>query len=98
PSFKYSRLFAIGLYTLLESSDPEMVKDEKLRNEALKTIANSLNLSEDKLSKDLDLYRSNLDKMAQAAIVMADMVAADRKRREQRAQQSDTKVAPPSQE
>lgn len=97
-SFKYSRLFAIGLYTLLESSDPEMVKDEKLRNEALKTIANSLNLSEDKLSKDLDLYRSNLDKMAQAAIVMADMIAADRKRREQRAQNSETKVAPPSQE
>ncbi|MEM6752556.1 MAG: photosystem II biogenesis protein Psp29 [Cyanobacteria bacterium P01_C01_bin.38] len=98
PSFKYSRLFAIGLYTLLESSDPEMVKDEKLRNEALKTIAKSLNLSEDKLSKDLDLYRSNLDKMAQAAIVMADMIAADRKRREQRAQNNETKVAPPSQE
>ncbi|MDY6897386.1 MAG: photosystem II biogenesis protein Psp29 [Cyanobacteriota bacterium] len=98
-SFKYSRLFAIGLYTLLETSDPEMVKDEKTRNEALKTIANSLNLSEDKLTKDLDLYRSNLDKMAQAAIVMADMIAADRKRREQRAaQKPDTKVAPPSQE
>lgn len=98
-SFKYSRLFAIGLYTLLETSDPEMVKDEKARNEALKTIASSLNLSEDKLSKDLDLYRSNLDKMAQAAIVMADMIAADRKRREQRAaQKPDAKVAPPSQE
>jgi len=98
-SFKYSRLFAIGLYTLLETSDPEMVKDEKARNEALKTIASSLNLSEDKLTKDLDLYRSNLDKMAQAAIVMADMIAADRKRREQRAaQKPDTKVAPPSQE
>ena len=98
-SFKYSRLFAIGLYTLLETSDPEMVKDEKARNEALKTIANSLNLSDDKLTKDLDLYRSNLDKMAQAAIVMADMIAADRKRREQRAaQKSETKVAPQSQE
>ncbi|MCJ8279433.1 MAG: photosystem II biogenesis protein Psp29 [Rivularia sp. ALOHA_DT_140] len=98
PSFKYSRLFAIGLYTLLESSDPEMVKEEKARNEALKTIANGLNLLEEKLSKDLDLYRSNLDKMEQAAIVMADMIAADRKRREQRAQKSDTKVAPPSPE
>ena len=98
-SFKYSRLFAIGLYTLLETSDPEMVKDEKARNEALKTIASSLNLSEDKLTKDLDLYRSNLDKMAQAAIVMADMIAADRKRREQRAaQKSEDKVSPPSQE
>ncbi len=97
--FKYSRLFAIGLYTLLETSDPEMVKDEKLRNEALKTIANGLHLPDDKLSKDLELYRSNLDKMAQAAIVMADMIAADRKRREQRAaEKADTKVAPPSQE
>ena len=97
--FKYSRLFAIGLYTLLESSDPEMVKDEKLRNQALKTIADGLHLPDDKLSKDLDLYRSNLDKMAQAAIVMADMIAADRKRREQRAaEKADTKVAPPSQE
>ncbi len=96
PKFKYSRLFAIGLYTLLENSDPEMVKDEKLRNEALKTIANSLHLSEDKLSKDLDLYRSNLDKMAQAAVVMADMIAAERKRREQRSGQSDTTVAPPA--
>lgn len=70
--FKYSRLFAIGLYTLIESSDPEMVKDDKLRNEALKTIADSLHLSDEKLSKDLDLYRSNLEKMAQAAIVMAE--------------------------
>ncbi|MEO1372850.1 MAG: photosystem II biogenesis protein Psp29 [Cyanobacteria bacterium J06635_10] len=96
PKFKYSRLFAIGLYTLLESSDPEMVKDEKLRNEALKTIANSLQLSEDKLSKDLDLYRSNLDKMAQAAVVMADMIAAERKRREQRSAKSDTTTAPPA--
>ncbi len=96
--FKYSRLFAIGLYTLLESSDPEMVKDEKFRNEAFSSIANGLNLSDDKLSKDLDLYRSNLDKIAQAAVVMADMIAADRKRREQRAQKSDSKVAPPSQE
>ncbi|MEA5596540.1 photosystem II biogenesis protein Psp29 [Rivularia sp. UHCC 0363] len=98
PKFKYSRLFAIGLYTLLESSDPEMVKDEKLRNEALKNIANGLHLSDDKLSKDLDLYRSNLDKMAQAAVVMADMIAAERKRREQRAQQSSATVAPPNKE
>ncbi len=98
PKFKYSRLFAIGIYSLLESSDPEMLKDEKLRNEALKSIAEGLHLSDDKLSKDLDLYRSNLDKMAQAAVVMADMIAAERKRREQRAQQSNSTVAPPSKE
>ncbi|MEA5505430.1 photosystem II biogenesis protein Psp29 [Halotia wernerae UHCC 0503] len=96
PNFKYSRLFAIGLFSLLELSDPELVKDEKQRTEALKTIAAGLHLSEEKLNKDLELYRSNLDKMEQALIVMADMLEADRKKREQRQQQSSTPVAPPT--
>ncbi|MBW4683900.1 MAG: photosystem II biogenesis protein Psp29 [Komarekiella atlantica HA4396-MV6] len=96
PNFKYSRLFAIGLFSLLENSDPEVIKDEKQRTEALKAIANGLNLSDDKLNKDLELYRSNLDKMAQALIVMADMMSAERKKREQRKQQSTTPVAPPT--
>lgn len=96
PNFKYSRLFAIGLFTLLELSNPELVKDEKQRTEALKTIAAGLHLSDDKLNKDLDLYRSNLDKMTQALAVMADMLSADRKKREQRQQQASTPVAPPN--
>lgn len=96
PNFKYNRLFAIGLFSLLEFSDPELVKDEKQRTEALKTIANGLHLSDDKLNKDLELYRSNLDKMAQAMVVMADMLSADRKKREQRTQKSSTTVAPPT--
>jgi len=96
PNFKYSRLFAVGLFSLLELADPELVKDDKQRNEALKAIANGLHLSEDKLSKDLELYRSNLDKMAQALIVMADILTADRKKRDQRQQKSTTSVAPPS--
>ncbi|MBW4669625.1 MAG: photosystem II biogenesis protein Psp29 [Cyanomargarita calcarea GSE-NOS-MK-12-04C] len=96
-NFKYSRLFAIGIFSLLEQADPELVKDEKQRNDALKIIATGLHLSDDKLTKDLELYRSNLDKMAQALIVMADMVSADRKKREKRAAgQSSTAVAPPT--
>lgn len=85
--FKYNRLFAIGIFTLLESANPELVKDDKQRNENLSLIAKGLNIAEDKLTKDLDLYRSNLDKMTQALIVMDDMLKADRKKREQRAQQ-----------
>ncbi|YAF94395.1 MAG: photosystem II biogenesis protein Psp29 [Nodularia sp. CChRGM 3473] len=95
-NFKYSRLFAVGLFSLLEQSDPELVKDEKQRLEALKTIAAGLHLSDEKLSKDLELYSSNLEKMAQALIVMADMLSADRKKREQRQQQANTPVAPPT--
>ncbi len=86
PTFKYSRLFAIGLYTLLEQADSELVNDEKQRNEALKQMASALHLPEDKLQKDLELYRSNLEKMAQVQSVMEDAIKAERKKREQRAQ------------
>ena len=94
--FKYSRLFAVGLFSLLEQSDPELVKDEKRRTEAFKTIAAGLHLSDEKFSKDLELYSSNLEKMAQALIVMADMLSADRRKREQRQEKTSTPVAPPT--
>lgn len=94
PKFKYSRLFAIGMYALLEAADPDLVKDEKQREQALQKIAIALNLPEDKISKDLDLYRSNLDKIAQAQIVMQDMIEAERKKREKRAQEKLDKENP----
>ena len=83
-SFKYSRLFAIGLYSLLEIADADLVKDETRLNEALKRVCAALNLSADKVQKDLELYRSNLEKMAQAQIVMEDVLKAERKKREDR--------------
>lgn len=84
PQFKYSRLFAIGIFTLLELSNPDLVKDENQRNEALKKVCTSLKLPEDKIQKDLDLYRSNLEKMAQARLVLEDALQAERKKREDR--------------
>jgi len=83
-TFKYSRLFAIGLFTLLETADAALVKDEAKRTEALKRVCAALNISEEKLQKDLELYRSNLEKMAQAQIVMEDVLKAERKKREDR--------------
>lgn len=84
PQFKYSRLFAIGLFSLLEKADPSLVKDEETLNNTLKTVSAALHLPEDKVSKDLDLYRSNLEKMAQARIVLEDVIQAERKKREKR--------------
>lgn len=86
PKFKYSRLFAIGIYTLLETAGGETLKDEAQRVDALKQACTALNLPEDKLQKDLELYRSNLEKMSQARIVMEDALKADRKKREEREQ------------
>jgi photosystem II biogenesis protein Psp29 len=95
-SFKYSRLFAIGLYTLLEVMDPDLIKDEKRRNEALQTLGDALKLSSDKMQKDLELYRSNLEKLTQARIVMEDILKADRKKKEERAKAKDALASPPN--
>lgn len=96
PKFKYSRLFAIGLFTLLEQADPELVKNEKQRQEAMQKICAALHLPQEKMQKDLELYRSNLEKLTQARIVMEDILAADRKKREERAKQKGAVSAPPS--
>ena len=96
PKYKYSRLFAIGLYTLLESLNPDLVKDEKQRNDALEVLATSLNISADKTQKDLDLYRSNLEKLGQARQVMEDILQADRKKKDERQKAKDAIAAPPT--
>jgi photosystem II biogenesis protein Psp29 len=96
PKFKYSRLFAAGLYTLLETADPDSVKDAKQLGETLTQIGTALNLPADKLQKDLELYRSNLEKMVQVRLLVEDTIKAERKKREQRASDKGVVVAPPS--
>lgn len=96
PNFKYSRLFAIGLYTLLEQMNAEALKDEKQRNQVLEQLCGALKLSSDKVQKDLELYRGNLEKMGQAQAVMEDILQADRKKKEERAKAKDAIAAPPS--
>ncbi|MCG8367817.1 MAG: photosystem II biogenesis protein Psp29 [Pseudanabaenales cyanobacterium] len=88
PNFKYSRLFAIGLYSLVEIINSELVRDKDKLETLLKQTCDALKLSADKLQKDLDLYLSNLDKMNQAQEVMKDILEAERKKREQRAAQA----------
>lgn len=95
-SFKYSRLFAIGLYTLLEQMDAEALKDEKQLNQVLEQLCEALKLSSDKVQKDLELYRGNLEKMVQAQAVMEDILQADRKKKEDRAKAKDAIATPPS--
>jgi photosystem II biogenesis protein Psp29 len=96
PQFKYSRLFAIGLYSLLEQFDADVVKDEKRRNEVLQNLCEPLKLNFEKVQKDLELYRSNLEKIAQAQIVMQDILKADQKKREERAKAKEAIAPPPS--
>jgi photosystem II biogenesis protein Psp29 len=86
--FKYSRLFAVGLFTLLDTADAELFKDkdEEKVQAFFQPICECLHLSTDKLKKDLELYRSNLDKIRQAQLLMQEVLESDRKKREQRLQ------------
>jgi photosystem II biogenesis protein Psp29 len=96
PKFRYCRLFAVGLFSILEAMDGEMVKDDKKLNGALQTLSEALHLDADKVQKDLELYRSNLEKMIQAQIVLEDIIKADRKKKEERAKaKADAAIAPP---
>lgn len=85
--FKYSRLFGIGLFTILEQAAPDLFKDQKQREAAVVQLGEALHIPTDKVQKDLDAYRSNLDKLVQMEAVMADVIEADRKKREKRAQE-----------
>jgi photosystem II biogenesis protein Psp29 len=91
--FKYSRLFGVGLFTILEQAAPDLLKDEKLRTAAVVKITEALHLTTDKVQKDLDAYRSNLDKLVQMEAVMVDVIEADRKKREKRAAEKAEKAA-----
>jgi photosystem II biogenesis protein Psp29 len=96
PKFRYCRLFAVGLFSILEAMDGEMVKEDKKLNGALQTLSEALHLDADKVQKDLELYRSNLEKMIQAQIVLEDIIKADRKKKEERAKaKADAAIAPP---
>ena len=84
PNYKYSRLFAIGLYNFLEKTDQDLVKDEEKRTQTLQKLSEVWQLPLDKMQKDLDLYRTNLEKMTQMLGVLEETLAAGRKKRQQR--------------
>lgn len=95
--FKYSRPFGIGLYTLIEAvADADALKDKETFEALLTDLTGKLNFPGEKLTKDLELYRSNLEKFAQAQEVMQDMLAAERKKREERQKATEKVEAVPA--
>ena len=91
-NFKYSRPFAIGIYTLLEECDLELVKDLEKFNETVDTIASKLQISSEKMKKDLDVYRGSLEKMVQLLKVIEDVLEASRKKREKREREKEKQI------
>jgi photosystem II biogenesis protein Psp29 len=92
PTFKYSRLFGVGLYTLIETVDAAVVKDVTRLQEVTQTLCEGLGCQPSKLQKDLELYQANLDKIQQARQTIAEIVESDRKLQEKRSTEQQAKT------
>ena len=77
----------------MEEADSQLLEDKDKRNEIFEMIAETLTLPGEKMKKDLDLYRSNLEKMDQVLKAIEDALEASRKQREKRAQEKKEKEA-----
>ncbi len=89
PDFHYSRLMAVGLLSLLEKAQGAEGMDPEGLRQSAHEVGEAMGLLRERLDKDLSLYASNLEKMAQAVELMEETVAADRRRRERQADRSE---------
>ena len=80
--FHYSRLVAVGLFSLLSEAQGKESDDPEELSKTVHSIGEQIGLSRPRLEKDLGLYRSNLEKMAQAVELMEETLAAERRKRE----------------
>jgi len=100
PGFHYNRLQAVGLITLIEVAvgiDPD---DATAAAKAAKQLAADVGLAQARFGKDVDLYRANLEKMAQGLEAMEEAVAAEQRRRQRQREEklaSGASTASPSQ-
>ncbi len=92
-NFRYSRLFGIGLFTLLGHSNPALSsQDNEALAEKLNPVSQHLHLPADKLNRDMTTYANLIERMAQAKVVMEEGIQAERKKRAQREEERRAKA------
>ena len=94
PDFHYSRLMAVGLLSLLEQAQGADAMDPAALRSYAHDLGGAMGLLRDRLDKDLSLYASNLEKMAQAVELMEETVAAERRKRERQQQAAAGEASP----
>jgi photosystem II biogenesis protein Psp29 len=93
--FHYSRLAAVGLLTLLQQAAGADALEPAALRQSAHEIGEAMGLLKSRLDKDLSLYASNVEKMAQAVELMEETVAADRRRRERQLEAAAQPAAAP---
>ena len=94
--FHYSRLAAVGLLTLLQQAAGADALEPAALRQSAHEIGEAMGLLKSRLDKDLSLYASNVEKMAQAVELMEETVAADRRRRERQLEAAAQQATAPS--
>ena len=94
--FHYSRLAAVGLLTLLQQAAGADALEPAALRQSAHEIGEAMGLLKSRLDKDLSLYASNVEKMAQAVELMEETVAADRRRRERQQEAAAQPAEPPA--
>lgn len=92
--FHYSRLMAVGLLSLLEQAQGADAMDPAALRSYAHDLGSAMGLLRERLDKDLSLYASNLEKMAQAVELMEETVAAERRKRERHQQATPDDATP----
>ncbi|MGL6133115.1 MAG: photosystem II biogenesis protein Psp29 [Prochlorococcaceae cyanobacterium] len=82
PDFHYSRLVAVGLLSLLEKAQGADTRDPAALRQSAHELGEAMGLLRERVDKDLNLYATNLEKLAQAVEMMEETVAAERRKRE----------------
>lgn len=86
----YSRLMAIGLFSLLETAGS--AAETKAETDTIKSkasdLSEALKLSSARVDKDISLYLANRERMEQAVELMEETLASDRRKRDQRLAES----------
>jgi len=95
PDFHYSRLMAVGLFSLLEQAQGADGMDPATLRSYAHDLGTAMGLLRDRLDKDINLYATNLEKLAQAVELMEETVAADRRRRERQQEAAAQPSTPP---
>jgi hypothetical protein len=86
PDFHYSRLMAVGLLSLMEQAQGADGMDPLSLRGYAHDLGSAMGLLRERLDRDLSLYVTNLEKMAQAVELMEETVAAERRKRERQQQ------------
>ena len=77
----YSRIFILGIYTVICSASDYSDDLDINKTEIIKYIISLLEIPSSRIDKDISLYKSSIKKLEQAESLLAETIKSERKKR-----------------